>query len=91
MEFEFDAAKNRANLTKHGIDLQDAALVFVDAHRLDTIDDRKSYGEPRRIVVGEVLGRIWVVVYTVRGGGHRLISARKANEREQKRYQALRD
>jgi uncharacterized protein len=91
MEFEFDVAKNRENLTKHGIDLQDAALVFADVHRLDTVDDRKSYGEPRRIVVGEVLGRVWVVVYTMRGGVHRLISARKANEREQKRYQALRD
>ena len=91
MEFEFDVAKNRANLTEHGIDLQDAALVFVDEHRLDIVDDRKNYGEPRRIVVGEVVGRVWVVVYTVRGGVHRLISARKANEREQRRYQALRD
>lgn len=90
MDFEFDVAKNRANLIKHGIDLQDAALVFLGAHRLDTVDDRRSYGEPRRIVVGEILGRVWVVVYTMRGDVHRLISARKANEREQRRYHALR-
>jgi uncharacterized protein len=89
MEFEFDAGKNHVNLAKHGIDLQDAALVFIDPARLDMADDRQDYGEPRRIVVGQVSGRVWVVVYTVRGDVHRLISARKANEREQKRYRAL--
>jgi uncharacterized protein len=90
MDFEFDPEKNKANLSKHGIDLQDAAWLFADASRLDLPDDREDHGEPRRVAVGEVLGRVWVVVYTVRGKVHRLISARKANEREQKRYRALR-
>ena len=90
MLFEFDERKNAANLAKHGIDLADAAWVFADSMRLDAVDTRRDYGELRRVVVGEVLGRVWVVVYTFRGEAVRLISARKANEREQTRYQDLR-
>jgi uncharacterized protein len=90
MDFEFDAGKQVANLLKHGIDLNDAAYVFLDAHRFDAEDDRKNYGETRRITVGLVDGRVWVVIYTLRADAIRLISARKANEREQNRYHALR-
>lgn len=90
MHFEYDGRKNAVNLAKHGIDLVDAAWVFADPMRLDAVDQHREYGEPRRVVVGEVLGRVWVVGYTLRGEAVRLISARKANEREQKRYQDLR-
>jgi uncharacterized DUF497 family protein len=90
MQFEYDERKNAVNVAKHGIDLADAAWVFADPMRLDAVDQRREYGEPRRVVVGAVLGRVWVVVYTLRGEAVRLISARKANEREQKRYQDLR-
>jgi uncharacterized DUF497 family protein len=89
MQFEFDAAKQAANLRKHGIDLRDAAYVFLDAHRLDATDGRKDYGEERHLVIGRIEDRVWVVVYTRRADAIRLISARKANEREQKRYHAL--
>ena len=89
MNFEFDAAKQTSNLRKHGIDLNDAAYVFLDAKRLDLPDMRKDYGEDRRICVGQVLDRVWVVVYTQRADAIRLISARKANEREKNRYNAL--
>ena len=89
MKFESDTEKQDANLRKHGIDLRDAAYVFLDVHRLDAMDSRKDYGEERRITVGCVENRIWVVVYTLRADAIRLISARKANEREQKRYHAL--
>ena len=89
MNFEFDAAKQTSNLRKHGIDLNDAAYVFLDAKRLDLPDTRKDYGEKHRICVGLVLDRIWVVAYTQRADAIRLISARKANEREKNRYNAL--
>lgn len=89
MNFEFDAAKQTSNLRKHGIDLNDAAYVFLDAKRLDLPDTRKDYGEDRRICTGQVLDRVWVVVYTQRADAIRLISARKANEREKNRYNAL--
>lgn len=89
MKFEFDAGKQVANLRKHGIDLRDAAYLFLDVHRLDAVDSRKDYGEERRLVIGCVEDRIWVVVYARRADAIRLISARTANEREQKRYHAL--
>ena len=89
MQFEFDADKQPLNLHKHGIDLRDAAYVFLDTHRLDAADERKDYGEERRVVVATVEDRVLVVVYTRRADAIRLISARKANEREQKRYYAL--
>ena len=89
MQFEFDADKQIINLRKHVIDLHDAAYVFLDSCRLDAADERKDYGEERRVVVGAVEDRLWVVVYTRRADAIRLISARKANEREKKRYHAL--
>ena len=89
MQFEFDVDKQIINLRKHGIDLRDAAYVFPDSCRLDAADEREDYGEERRIVVGAVEDRLWVVVYTRCADAIRLISARKANEREKKRYHAL--
>ena len=89
MYFEFDVHKQAINLHKHGIDLKDAAQVFLDSQRLDAPDHRKDYGEERRLTVGLAYDRVWVVAYTQRADAIRLISARKANEREQKRYHAL--
>lgn len=89
MQIEFDSDKQTINLRKHGIDLRDAAYVFLDTRRLDAADERQNYGEERRVVVGMVEDRVWVVVYTRRADAIRLISARKANEREKKRYHAL--
>jgi uncharacterized protein len=89
MNFEFDDAKQASNLRKHGIDLRDTAYVFLDPHRFDLPDLRKDYGEDRRICVGLVLNRVWVVIYTQRADAIRLISARKANEREKNRYNAI--
>ncbi len=91
MQVEFDAGKDASNLRKHGIGLADAAYVFLDPDRLDLPDYRKDYGEERRIVVGTIGRRVLVVVYTWRVVVVRLISARRANEREQKRYHALRN
>lgn len=90
MQFEFSADRQAANISKHGIDLKDAAYIFLDACRLDIEDTRTDYGETRRLTVGLVQDRVWVVVYTLRADAIRLISARKANEREQNRYHALR-
>lgn len=86
MEFEWDEAKNRSNLEKHGVDFADAAAVFADPLHLTMPDDRFSYGEQRYIIIGSVDERMHVVVYTVRDEVIRIISARKANMRERSRY-----
>lgn len=89
MDFEWDDAKAASNEAKHGVPFPYAARVFLDPQRLDGPDLRKDYGEDRRIVVGAIEGRVLVVAYTIRGQVLRLISARKANEREQKRYHSV--
>ncbi len=90
MHFDFHDAKNASNLLKHGIDLVDASRVFLDPHRLEFLDERKDYVEERRIAVGAIGLRVFVVVSTPRANAIRLISARRANEREQRKYHSLR-
>lgn len=86
MQFEWDDDKAAANAEKHGISFELAAYVFFDDHRLIAIDDRFDYGEERIITMGHVENRLHVVVYTETEDTIRIISARKANKREQERY-----
>jgi uncharacterized DUF497 family protein len=86
VEYEWDERKARQNIAKHGVPFEYATRVFLDLHRLDTEDTRRDYGEERRLALGKIEGRLCVVAYTVRGQIIRLISARKANEREWRKY-----
>jgi uncharacterized DUF497 family protein len=47
MEFEWDSGKAEANLRKHRVSFEEAARVFLDPQRIETIDDRENYGEDR--------------------------------------------
>jgi uncharacterized protein len=85
VEITCDPAKNAKNLEDRGIDFNDAKQLFAGL-TLDFLDDRKDYGEPRTITVGFLQGRMMVVVWTQRGKARHIISMRKANEREQKRF-----
>ena len=84
---QWDEQKNRLNLHKHHIDFEDAALVFADPERVEIYDDLHSSDEDRYIAIGRVYDVLFVV-YTERGEKIRLISARKATEREKKLYYA---
>ena len=86
MKFEWDSQKAAKNLESHGVPFDYAARVFLDLHRLETQDLREDYREERFITLGEIENRLYVVVYTVRNEVIRLISARKANQREQRKY-----
>ena len=86
MLFEWDKRKAAHNVTKHGVPFDYAARVFLDPYRLDSEDKRRDYTEERRLTLGKIEGRLYAVAYTVRGKIVRLISARKANEREQRKY-----
>src|SRR5216683_7994677 len=85
MAFEWDAAKNAANIAKHGIDFEDAIRIF-DAPVLERADARRDYGEDRIIAFGVSDERELAVVYTRRGDRCRMISARRAHGRERKAY-----
>jgi uncharacterized protein len=86
LEFEWDDRKGRQNIAKHGVPFEYATRIFLDSRRIDVEDERRDYGEARRITVGTIEGRAFAVAYTLRGTIIRLISARKASERERRRY-----
>ncbi len=85
MEIEYDPAKRTATLDARGLDMAQAGEVFDGAH-LTVEDDRQDYGEPRYITLGFLGGRMVVLAWTPRGAGCRIISMRKANERERDKY-----
>lgn len=82
---EFDADKRSRTLAERGLDLARAGEVF-DGPHLDWPDTRFDYGEDRYITFGSLDGRMVVMVWTPRGTARRIISMRKANEREIKRH-----
>ena len=85
MKIEYDPAKRELTLVHRGLDMARAGEVF-DGATLTIIDDRMDYGETRFITVGKLEGRMVVAVWTERGDARRIVSLRKANEREQKIY-----
>jgi uncharacterized protein len=87
MDFEWDDNKSEACFEQRGFDFAYAAHAFFDPNRLVHEDDRLNYGETRYQLMGEIEGRLFVLVYTYRGGFVRIISARKANQREKRQYE----
>jgi uncharacterized protein len=83
-EFEWDDDKAGVNLTKHSIPFELARKVFSDPAHQERLDD--DPGEERWIALGCAEGRVLVVTFTERENRTRIISARKANKNEQRRY-----
>jgi len=82
---EFDADKREATLAARGLDFADAPLIFAGRH-FTAPDMREGYAEQRFITVGMLRQRMVVMVWTPRGEARRIISMRKANEREQEKF-----
>lgn len=81
----YDEAKRQATLAARGLDFADAEAIF-DGPSFTLPDTRADYGEERFLTYGLVSGRQVAIVWTWRGEDRRIISMRKANEREQARY-----
>ena len=88
MQFEWDDAKDRKNIAKHGIPFRTAILVFADPNRIEKYDDVHSLDEERYLTIGEINGTFMVltIVYTERSETIRIISARRATKREREEY-----
>ncbi|MBM4272891.1 MAG: BrnT family toxin [Deltaproteobacteria bacterium] len=87
MRFEWDEAKRLANLEKHGIDFADAPELF-QGQMVIALDRRIGYGEERYTGFGVLKQRVMAVVFSRREPDLiRLISLRKANRRERRRYE----
>lgn len=85
MEIAFDPDKRDKNLVERGLDFALAGEVFAGPH-LDWRDTRADYGEDRYITFGALDGSMVVMVWTPRGCARRIISMRKANDREIKKH-----
>jgi uncharacterized protein len=92
LRFEWDQAKNISNARKHGVGFELAARVFADPLAL-SVQDRTEHGEQRWRTIGRVEGfLILIVAHTIRDVDDeieiiRIISARKAERRERRRYE----
>lgn len=87
MQFEWDEAKNLTNIRKHGIDFADIPLVF-ENEMLIELDERFDYGEERWIGIGFLDPGVVVIVWAERQHDlFRIISARRANRHERKRFE----
>lgn len=85
MEFEFDRAKNETNRKDHGLGLDDFA--GFDSEPVVLRDTRFPYGEPRWRAFGRIDGKGHSLAFTLRDGKMRLISFRRAHEKEMRRYE----
>lgn len=85
MKYEHDPKKLADNVARHGVWFAEA-----DGFEWETAlikqDDRKHYPEPRFVATGYIGARLFMMVFCLRGNAVRIISLRKANSREVKRY-----
>lgn len=84
MGFEYDQAKNDTNYDKHGIDFEDAQLLWSDPKRIDFI--ARFSDELRLGLVAEHGDKLWTAIFTRRGNQIRIISVRRARDNEKALY-----
>jgi len=87
---EYGEAKRLKTLEERGLDFARASEVFM-SREWTFLDDRTDYGELRFNTFGHLDGRLVALVWTLRNESRRIISMRKANEREQARYKRAMD
>jgi uncharacterized DUF497 family protein len=89
VRFEWDEAKNRANRRKHGVTFEEAQTVFFDENAIRFFDPDHSAEEDRFLMLG-ISFRLRVLVvchcFRVSDSAIRIISARKADKREEADY-----
>lgn len=82
--FEFDPEKSATNKAKHGIDFEEAQQLWL----AKTVSVMVMFpDEQRRLVIGKISGKHWTAIVTERAGKTRLISVRRAREREKDIYE----
>lgn len=89
MQIEFDIAKNEANVRERGLSF-DLAAQFDFGTAIIEQDTRKPYPEIRLVAVGFLAVRLHVLCFTPIADGIRVISFRKANQRERRNYENTR-
>ena len=85
-EFHYDPKKSRSNLNKHGIDFEQAKLLWNDPN-LATVSAR-SEDEPRSLVIARVADQLWSAIVTQRGNEIRISSVRRSRTSEVGLYES---
>ena len=86
MEISFDPAKNEKNIHERGLSFE-RAVEFYFQGAIFLVDSRYNYEEIRYIAVGYFERRLHILCFTETPTGIRVISFRKANAREAKKYE----
>ena len=84
MKFEWDSRKGIANQEKHGIDFETAKGLWLDENRVEIHASHPV--EDRWILIGRKDDKLWTAIYTWRGNTIRIISVRRAREKEVELY-----
>lgn len=85
MQISFDPAKSERNAAERELPF-DLAAEFDFETALTVEDKRRDYGETRYVSIGWIGERLHVLCFAETDDGIRVISLRKANDREVKRY-----
>jgi len=85
--FVWDETKRKSNLEKHGLDFEDAHLVFEDPNKLTYDSSRKGERRLLDLAFAIVRGRLLALVYAERGDDVRVISFRAASREEREQYE----
>jgi len=86
ISFEFDEAKSKSNLKKHGIGFVDAQRLWEDPDLLEI--PAKTIDEPRSLVIGRIGSNYWSAVITHRSDNIRIISVRRSRNSEVAIYES---
>ena len=85
MQFEYDPNKSISNKTKHGIDFEEAQMLWDDVDLLEI--PILTTDEPRFIVIGTLKGKTWSAIITYRTDKIRIIAVRRSRDNEVKLYE----
>lgn len=85
-EFQYDPKKSRSNLKKHGIDFEQAQVLWEDP-KLVTLKTR-SEDEARSLIIAQLNDQYWSAIVTDRDGEIRIISVRRSRIAEVELYES---
>jgi len=90
MIFEYDPDKSQRNKIKHGIDFEEAKVLWNDPYAFE-LPSRNSEDEERFLVLGKIDTRYYTAIITYRKERIRIISVRRSREKEKSLYESIRN
>jgi len=84
--FEYDLDKSNSNKLKHGIDFEDAQILWKDKNLIEI--PARTVDEPRYLIVGKIKNKFYSAVITYRNVFIRIISVRRSRKEEIELYES---